>query len=128
VRLRGTLAVTSWQEDELRTVEGDGRVTRAAIGYQVSGDAEGEAFSDVAMYYRADGTAVIAGLWTITGMVGGHAGGLVFEATGEYDGSMAASRVRAVPGSGTGALEGAVGEGTTTATSRRVDYDLELQV
>jgi hypothetical protein len=128
VRLRGSLEVTSWQEDDLRPVDGGGRVTRAAIGYRVSGDAEGEAFSDVAMYYRPDGTAAIAGLWTLTATIDGRPGGVVFEATGEYDGATAASRVRALPGSGTGVLEGAAGEGTTTATSERVDYDLDLEL
>ena len=47
---------------------------RAAIGYRMTGDAEGTAYSDVAMYYRPDGTAWVAGLWTVTAAVGDRSG------------------------------------------------------
>jgi hypothetical protein len=128
VRVQGNLEVTSWQEDELRQLDGGGRVTRAAIGYRVTGDADGQAYSDVAMFYRPDGTAWVAGLWTLTVTIGDRTGSLVFESSGEYDGTTAASRVRAVSGGGAGGLADVSGEGTTTATSERVDYDLDLQL
>jgi hypothetical protein len=128
VRVQGNLEVTSWQEDELRQIEGGGRVTRASIGYRMTGDAEGSAFSDVAMFYRPDGTAWVAGLWTVTATVGDRSGSLVFESSGEYDGTAATSRVRALRGAGTEGLADVTGEGTTTATSDRVDYDLDLQL
>ena len=100
MRVRGKLEVTSWQEDELRQVDGGGRITRAAIGYRMTGDADGTAVSDVAMYYRPDGTAWVAGLWTVTATVGDRSGSLVFESSGEYDGTTATSRVRAVQSAG----------------------------
>ena len=128
MRIRGNLEVTSWQEDELRQVDGGGRITRAAIGYRMTGDAEGTAFSDVVMYYRPDGTAWVAGLWTITVTVGDRSGSLVFESSGEYDGTAATSRMRAVRGASADGLAGVEGEGTTTATRERVDYDLDLQL
>ncbi len=57
--------MTSWQEDEIRTLADEsGKVTWASIGYRMTGDIFGEAADDVVMHYRADGTATVVGLWT----------------------------------------------------------------
>jgi hypothetical protein len=80
------------------------------------------------MYFRPDGTAWVAGLWTVTATIDGRTGALLFESSGEYGGTTAASRMRAVPAGGAGGLEGVQGDGTTTATRERVDYDLDLRL
>lgn len=42
MELRGQLQVTSWQEDEIRTLADEsGKVTWASIGYCVTGDIDG---------------------------------------------------------------------------------------
>lgn len=129
VELRGQLQVTSWQEDDLRAFEdGDGgKITRASIGYRVTGDVEGESVEDAVMYYRPDGTASVLGLWRVTGSAAGRRGSVVFEATGGYDGTVASTQLRAVPGSGTGEFATVRGSGTSSATKEHVDYVLDLE-
>ena len=128
MKLKGQLQVTAWQEDEIRTIDdGSSKITRVSIGYRMTGDVEGESISDAVMYYRPDGTASVAGIWQLTGSVAGRRGSLVFETTGGYDGSVASSEVRVVPGSGTGDLASVRGTGTTSATSEHADYALELE-
>jgi hypothetical protein len=129
MELTGRLQVTSWQEDEIRGSAGSGgRTTRASIGYGVTGDVDGEAVSDVVMYYLPDGTASVVGLWQVTGSARGRSGSLVFEAVGGYDGTTAISELRSVPGSGTEDFAGVGGTGTTTATRENVEYTLSLEL
>lgn len=127
MELAGQLQVTSWQEDELRNLgEAGGKVTRASIGYRVTGDVDGQAVHDLVMYYRPDGTAHVVGLWQVTGSVGGRPGGVLFESGGGYDGTTATSSLNAIPGSGTGGFAGAHGAGRTSATSEDAEYALDL--
>lgn len=128
MKLKGQLQVTSWQEDEIRTLAGGGgKVTRAGIGYRMTGDIDGEAVDDVVMYYRADGTASVVGLWQVAGAISGRTGSVMFSASGEYDGTTALSRVRVVPSSGTGDFAALSGTGTTSATSEHAEYALDLE-
>jgi len=127
MELKGQMQVTSWQEDELRTLDdAGGKISRASIGYRVSGDVDGEATSDVMMCYRADGTATVVGLWQVTGSAAGRSGSAVFESIGGYDGTTASAQVRIVPGSGTGGLADVRGAGTTSATREHIEYILDL--
>ena len=125
MRCSGAMALTSWQENDVSAYDDGSKLTRASIGYRMTGDIEGESTSEVVMFYRPDGTASVLGLWRVTGSVQGRRGSVVFEATGGYDGTAAVSEVRTVPGSGTGDLAGATGAGTTTATRETIDYVLE---
>lgn len=122
------MEVTSWQEDELRTLDSDGaKITRASIGYRMTGDADGESTDDVLMCYRPDGTATVVGLWQVTGSAAGRQGRAVFESNGGYDGATARSEVRVVPGSGTGGFAGLHGSGAISATGEQINYVLNLE-
>jgi len=128
MELKGQLQVTSWQEHEIRTLADDGgKVTRASIGYRMTGDVDGEAVDDVVMYYRPDGTATVVGLWHLTGSAAGRTGSVMFASEGDYDGTTALSQVRSVMGSGTGGFATLGGAGTTSATSEQVEYALDLE-
>lgn len=129
MELKGQMQVTSWQEDELRTIEREGgKVTRARVGYRITGDIEGEAIEDLVMCYRPDGTATAVGLWEVTGLAAGRTGSVMFESSGGYDGTRATAQVRTVPGSATGDLADARGTGTTSATQDHVEYILTLEL
>lgn len=128
MELRGQLDVTSWQEDEIRTLaDASGKVTRACIRYRMSGGVDGEATDDVVMFYRPDGTATVVGLWHVTGSAAGRTGSVMFASSGDYDGTTALSQVRSVVGSGTGGFATLSGSGTTSATSEQVEYVLDLE-
>ena len=128
MQLKGRMQVTSWQEDELRTVEHDGaKVTRASVGYRMTGDVEAEAVDDLVMYYRPDGSAAVMGLWQVTGAAAGRTGTVIFESSGGFDGTTATAAVRTVPGSSTAGFVGVRGTGTIRATSENVEYALELE-
>lgn len=120
--------MTSWQEDEIRTLADEGgKVTRASIGYRMTGDIDGEAIDDLVMYYRPDGTATVVGLWHLTGSAAGRTGSVMFASSGDYDGTTALSQVSSLLGSGTGGFATLRGTGTTSATSEQVEYVLDLQ-
>ena len=127
MKLEGQLQVTSWNEDDLRTLQEGGKVTRASVGYRMTGDVDGEAIDDAVMCYREDGTATVVGLWQMVGTVAGRRGSVMFESSGSYDGATAAAEVRTVPGSSTGDFAGVRGTGSTCATREHIEYVLDLE-
>ena len=125
----GTFTVTSWQEDTYTELGGKEKLTKAQMGFRLSGDLTGDLVSDTFMYYREDGTAEYAGLQRFSGEIGGRSGSCVMAADGDYDGGEARSNWRVIPGSGTGDLAGLTGTGVSVATSEppgsyTLDYDL----
>ena len=129
VRAEGTFTVASWSEDTYSELDGKGKLTKATVGYRLSGDIEGDATWTAAMFYRDDGTAVFTGLQYLTGEVAGRAGSCVMVSDGTYSDGEARGRWRVIEGSGTGALAGLRGSGTSVATSEppgtfTLDYEL----
>jgi len=51
-RAEGTFTVASWDEQTYQDLDGKGKLTRAKVGYRLSGDIEGEAT------LRGSGTSV----------------------------------------------------------------------
>jgi Protein of unknown function (DUF3224) len=124
----GTFTVTSWQEDTHVELGGKEKITKAQMGFQLTGDLTGDLVSDTFMYYRADGTAEYTGLQRFSGEIGGRSGTCVMVADGSYDGAEARSGWRVIPGSGTGELAGLTGSGSSVAGaeppgSYTLDYD-----
>ncbi len=129
-RAEGTFTVTSWAEDTYQELEGKGKLTRAQVGYRLSGDIEGDAAWAAVMFYRDDGTAEYTGLQHVTGQIAGRAGTCVMVADGTYADATARGTWRVIPGSGTGALAGLRGSGTSVAVSGpggtfTLDYELD---
>ena len=128
-RAEGTFTVASWAEDTYQELDGKGKLTRATVSYRLSGDIEGDATWAALMFYREDGTAEYTGLQHVTGQIAGRAGTCVMVADGSYAGGEARGTWRVIPGSGTGALAGLRGSGTSVATSEppgtfTLDYEL----
>jgi len=128
-RAEGTFTVASWEEDTCQEL-GDGKITRAKVGYKLSGGIEGEAAWDALMYYRPDGTAEYTGLQYVSGQIAGRPGTCVMVADGAYADGAASGTWRVIPGSGTGGLAGLSGSGTSVATSTppgtfAFDYELD---
>ena len=128
-RAEGTFIVTSWEEDTYQELDGKAKLTRANVTYRLSGDIEGDATWAALMYYRDDGTAEYTGLQHVTGRIGGREGTCVMVADGGFADGAARGTWRVIPGSGTGALAGLRGSGTSVATSEppgtfTLDYEL----
>lgn len=126
----GTFTVTSWDENTYQELGGDAKLTRARMGFRLSGGVEGDLISDTLMCYRADGTAEYTGLQQFTGEIAGRQGSCVMAADGVFDGREARSRWRVIPGSGTAALAGLTGTGSSAAASGpggtfSLDYELD---
>ncbi len=101
-RAEGTFTVTSWAEDTYQELDGQGKLTRAKVGYRLSGDIEGEATWEALMFYRADGTAEYTGLQQVTARIAGRPGTCVMVADGAFADGAASGTWRVIPGSGTG--------------------------
>jgi hypothetical protein len=128
-RAEGTFTVTSWDEDTYQELDGKKKLTRATVGYRLSGGIDGDAAWTALMFYREDGTAEYTGLQHVTGQIAGRAGTCVMAADGSYADGAARGTWRVIPGSGTGALAGLSGSGTSVATSEppgtfALDYEL----
>ena len=126
----GTFTVASWEEDTYTELAGKEKLTKARMGFRLSGDLAGELISDSLMYYREDGTAEYTGLQRFTGEIAGRSGTCVMVAYGGYDGGDARSTWRVIPGSGSGDLAGLEGSGVSVAGAGqpggtyRLDYEL----
>ena len=114
----GTFTVASWEEDTFQDLAGqEEKLTKARMGFQLSGDLAGDLVSDTLMYYREGGTAEYTGLQRFTGQISGRSGTCVMIADGGYNGGEARSTWRIIPGSGSGDLAGLEGSGTSVAAA-----------
>jgi len=129
-RAAGTFTVASWDEDTYQELDSKGKLTRARVGYRLSGAIEGEATWDALMFYRADGTAEYTGLQVVSAQIAGRSGTCVMVADGSFADGAASGTWRVIPGSGTGGLAGLRGSGTSVATGTppgtfTFDYELD---
>jgi uncharacterized protein DUF3224 len=58
----GAVTVASWEEDTYEDLAGPEKLTKARMGFRLTGDLAGDLVSDSLMYYREDGTAEYTGL------------------------------------------------------------------
>ncbi len=100
-RAEGTFTVASWDENTYQELAGEGKLTRAKVGYRLSGGIEGEATWEALMFYRADGTAEYTGLQEVTAEIAGRSGTCVMVADGSFADGAASGTWRVIPGSGT---------------------------
>lgn len=116
-RATGSFTVASWDEDTYQELDGDAKLTKATVTFSLQGDLAGEARWDSVMCYRPDGTAVYTGIQRVTGTLGGAEGSFVVRADGEFAAGEARSSWQVIEGSGTGALAGLTGNGSSVATA-----------
>jgi hypothetical protein len=126
---KGQFELASWNEDTYEELGSGGKLTRARVTQQFSGDVTGKGAVEWLMCYRADGTARFLGWQQVDGAVAGTDGSFVLETEGEFDGGTAVGRWTIVPGSGTGRLAGLTGTGQFEAphgptATFTLDYEL----
>lgn len=128
--VRGTMHVTSWDEQTYEERGEGAKLTRASVVMNVTGELAGDAGTVWLMSYRPDGTARFVGLQRVNGTIGDRQGGFVLDSLGEFDGKVAAADVTIVPGSGTAGFAGIRGGGRFEApmgseATFLLDYEVE---
>ncbi len=106
-----TYALTQWTETPFSEVEGSGKLTRASVRKQYTGELEGEGLVEYVMGYRNDGTAQYTGFERVTGKLAGKTGSFVLKHEGVFEAATAKTRMEVVPDSATGELKGLKGQG-----------------
>jgi hypothetical protein len=106
-------AIKSWDEKPYSEGPDQPKLTRASVTKTFTGDLAGEGHVEYLMAYASDGSATFVGLERITGELAGKTGSFVLRRTGVFEGGVAKESYSVVPGSGTGALKGLKGEGTS---------------
>jgi len=125
---KGEFNVTNWDEETYAELE-NGRLTRAEITADLTGDVAGTGRVTWLMCYRADGTADYVGYLNVEATVEGRTGGFVIGSSGTFDGKVAAGPWNIVEGSGRGELSGIGGAGSFDSpregtTTYHLSYDL----
>jgi hypothetical protein len=110
-----TFQIEGWDEDEIMSTSDGAKVTRAKVSRSFEGDIEGTGTVEWLMAYDEGGSATFVGVERIVGSIGGKTGTIVLRHVGAFDGQMAKADLLVVPGSGTGELRGARGEGSFEA-------------
>jgi hypothetical protein len=113
----GTFTVAGWDESTYEELDGDAKLTKATVAFEMAGDITGKATWDAVMCYRPNGTAVYTGFQRVQGQLAGIEGSFVVRADGEFVDGEARSRWDVVEGSGTGGLAGLTGRGEAVATA-----------
>jgi hypothetical protein len=126
---KSTFTVKSWDEGTQLELDGAGKITRASIVQEFTGDLEATGSAEMLMCYASDGTADFVGYQRFTGQLGKRSGSFVLRSIGGYDGTNASAELTVVPGSGTGELAGLRGTGRSTVGHQppgtlTLDYDL----
>jgi hypothetical protein len=106
-------AIKSWDEKPYSEGPDQPKLTRASVKKMFTGDLAGEGQVEYLMAYATDGSATFVGLEQITGELAGKAGSFVLQRTGVFENGVAKESYSVVPGSGTGALRGLRGDGTS---------------
>ena len=106
-------AIKSWDEKPYSEAQDQPKLTRASVLKTYRGDIEGEAQVEYLMMYRRDGTAAFVGLERVVGRIGGKTGTFVLQRTGIFESGQANESYSVIPGSGTGDLQGLLGNGSS---------------
>jgi hypothetical protein len=109
--ITATFEVTSWDETEIDEHRGTGKLARASVTGELSGDIEGTSSTEWLMAYADDGSATTVGLQRIRGAVAGRKGSIVIQHVGGYADGAATAELNVVPGAGSGELVGVAGTG-----------------
>jgi hypothetical protein len=110
---KAQFAIKSWDEKPYSEGPDQPKLTRASVTKTFTGDLEGEGHVEYLMMYRSDGSATLVGLERFAGRLDGKSGTFVLERTGVFEGGQAKESYSVVAGSGTGALAGLRGDGTS---------------
>lgn len=123
---KGVADTKQWDEKPYRELERGGKLTKASVTQQLTGDIAGDAATEYVMAYAYEQYASYVGITHVTGTLGGKQGSFVLQLAGTFEGNEAKGTWFVVPASGTGELTGLRGEGGFRAPlGSKMDYTLE---
>ncbi|HUI64148.1 MAG TPA: DUF3224 domain-containing protein [Bacteroidota bacterium] len=135
MKISATFMPKKWDEKTYEQVSPNTKLTRTVAEFQYTGQLQGEGLLDCLMFYSSfdekdphNATAEYVGLIRFKGNVNGRAGSFVLEDRGAFQAVTAKSSLRILPGSGTDQLEGISGIGTSVATPKTCNIELELRI
>lgn len=114
-RATGTFEIKSWDEKPYEEFESGVKLVQASVAQTFRGDIEAESGVEYLMTYSNDGIAYFVGMQSMVGSIGDRSGNFALQVRGTYEGEVARATWFVVPGSGSGGLQGLIGEGGYSA-------------
>ena len=109
--IQATFTVDDWDERPILESGDAPRITQATVTKTYSGEIDGSSTTEWLMAYADDGTATFVGVERVTATFGGEDGSLALRHVGTFVDGAAVAELEVVPGSGTGAMADASGDG-----------------
>jgi hypothetical protein len=109
--MTNTFTASSWDEQVYAETEGGAKLAHAKMTYVWQGQLDGEGQVNGILTYRPDGTGTFVGSELFTGSVNGQKGTVVFQHVGTFDAQGVSGTWTIAPGTGTGELTEAEGDG-----------------
>ncbi|AVX03718.1 hypothetical protein MXMO3_01187 [Maritalea myrionectae] len=127
MKLSGTYTHFAWDETVVKQINDQQKLSEALVKEEFDGDLKGSASIKMQIFYCEEGTAQYHGFRLFNGTLKGEQGTLTILETGTWTKDKATTNWQIVEGSGTGAFEGATGNGGYEAGhTKQVDWHLEL--
>ena len=105
--------------------EGVDKVKRMTLDKQFSGDLTGTGKGEMLASGSPDGSGAYVAIEQVTGTLGGHKGGFVFQHSGTMTHGAVQLTITVVPDSGTGELAGLAGTFKINVVEGKHSYDFE---
>jgi Protein of unknown function (DUF3224) len=110
-KISAKFEVESWDEAPFHEGGGLPKLTRATVAKKYSDGIDGASTTVWLMAYAEDGSATFVGLERLQATIDGRKGSLVLRHVGSFEDGVAKASLTVVPGSGTGELASARGDG-----------------
>ncbi len=122
----GTFKIDAWDETDIVEYDHGGKMTKASVKQNYSGDLVGSSEIEFLMIHNADKSARFVGYETVNCTIAGRQGSFVLQHDGEFSIGVASSRFSVVSGSGRGGLMNISGDGQfTSTTGGEAEYSFE---
>lgn len=129
MKLSGTYTHFSWDETVIEQINDQKKYSEALVKEEFDGDLQGKASIKMQIFYCEKGTAHYHGFRLFNGSFKGEKGTLAILETGTWAKDKATTRWQIVEGSGTGAFEGATGDGGYEAGhTNKVNWHLDIAI
>ncbi len=122
---KGSRELKNWEEKTYSEVQEGAKLANSTAFNSFHGDIEGEAKLEYLLIYFADGSASFTGLEQVTGKIGSRSGSFVLRHEGKFENMTADVTFSVVPRSGSGDLNGLLGEGHFVTKGHTADYTFD---
>jgi Protein of unknown function (DUF3224) len=110
--MTNTYEATKWEENNYAETEDGVKLAYAKVSYKYGGQLDGEGNASGLLTYLPGGAGTFVSSELFTGRLNGKQGTVVLHCAGDFDAEHITGTWTIAPGSGTGELAGATGEGS----------------